>query len=219
MILSRRDRAVLAIRVVESLAARTAKSPAPMSDPSDRNDRAPRLRLTPPRARRGFLRVLGAVFSSFLGIRKKASGERDMVTIKPLHVIIAGILGARDIRRDPGHAGALHHARKPGTRPPHDRRGRAVELVVATSVCRDTGAARGRVAVAARVRGAASTPCASRCRAHPRAPSQSCYDAKRTMVDVAAGGVRRRARASRSDQPALLRQANRRAAARRPAPA
>ncbi len=38
--------------------------------------------------------MLGAVFSSFLGIRRKASGERDMVTIKPLHVIIAGVLGA-----------------------------------------------------------------------------------------------------------------------------
>ena len=40
----------------------------------------------------GFLRVLGAVFWSFLGIRKRASGERDMVTIKPLHVILAGVL-------------------------------------------------------------------------------------------------------------------------------
>jgi hypothetical protein len=42
----------------------------------------------------GFLRVLGAVFSSFLGIRRKAAGERDMITIKPVHVIIAGVLGA-----------------------------------------------------------------------------------------------------------------------------
>jgi hypothetical protein len=42
----------------------------------------------------GFLQVLGAVFSSFLGIRKKAAGERDMVSIKPLHVIIAGLVGA-----------------------------------------------------------------------------------------------------------------------------
>ena len=46
----------------------------------------------PPTA--GFLRVLGAVFSSFLGIRKKAAGERDMVTIKPVHVIVAGVLAA-----------------------------------------------------------------------------------------------------------------------------
>jgi hypothetical protein len=41
-----------------------------------------------------FLQVLGAVFWSFFGIRKRAAGERDMVTIKPLHVIIAGLLGA-----------------------------------------------------------------------------------------------------------------------------
>jgi hypothetical protein len=37
---------------------------------------------------------MAAVFFSFLGIRRKASGERDMVTIKPVHVIIAGLLGA-----------------------------------------------------------------------------------------------------------------------------
>ena len=42
----------------------------------------------------GFLQVLGAVFSSFFGIRKKAAGERDMVSIKPLQVIVAGVLGA-----------------------------------------------------------------------------------------------------------------------------
>jgi len=42
----------------------------------------------------GFAQVIGAVFWSFFGIRRKASGERDMVTIKPLHVVIAGLLGA-----------------------------------------------------------------------------------------------------------------------------
>jgi hypothetical protein len=42
----------------------------------------------------GFAQVVGAVFWSFFGIRRKAAGERDMVTIKPLHVIIAGLLGA-----------------------------------------------------------------------------------------------------------------------------
>jgi uncharacterized membrane protein len=41
-----------------------------------------------------FLQVMAAVFSGFLGIRKKASGERDLVTIKPVHVIAAGLLGA-----------------------------------------------------------------------------------------------------------------------------
>ncbi len=40
----------------------------------------------------GFLQVFGAVFWSFLGIRKRAAGERDMLTIKPLHVIVAGVL-------------------------------------------------------------------------------------------------------------------------------
>ena len=42
----------------------------------------------------GFLRVLAAVCSSFVGIRTKAAGERDMVTLKPAHVIVAGVLGA-----------------------------------------------------------------------------------------------------------------------------
>ena len=46
----------------------------------------------PPRG--GFFRVLAAVFASFLGIRKKTAGERDATSIKPLHVIVAGLLGA-----------------------------------------------------------------------------------------------------------------------------
>jgi hypothetical protein len=41
-----------------------------------------------------FLRVMGVVFSSFLGIRKRAQSNRDAVTIKPLHVIAAGVLCA-----------------------------------------------------------------------------------------------------------------------------
>jgi hypothetical protein len=47
---------------------------------------------SPPPA--SFLKVLGVVFSSFFGVRKRSAGERDEVTIKPLHVIIAGLLGA-----------------------------------------------------------------------------------------------------------------------------
>ena len=42
----------------------------------------------------GFLRVMTTVFWSFLGIRRKASGERDAGTIKPVHVVVAGVLGA-----------------------------------------------------------------------------------------------------------------------------
>ena len=51
---------------------------------------------SPPAAHRsaGFMQIVGAVFWSFFGIRRKAAGERDMVTIKPLHVIVAGLLGA-----------------------------------------------------------------------------------------------------------------------------
>jgi hypothetical protein len=42
----------------------------------------------------GFLKVMGAVFWSFFGIRKKTAGERDQVTIKLVHVIVAGVIGA-----------------------------------------------------------------------------------------------------------------------------
>lgn len=50
----------------------------------------------PKRAKRaaGFLQVVGAVFWSFFGVRRKAAGERDMVSIKPAHVVVAGLLGA-----------------------------------------------------------------------------------------------------------------------------
>jgi len=47
-----------------------------------------------PQRHASFLRVLIAVFWSFLGIRKKSAGEHDTLTIKPVHVIIAGLLGA-----------------------------------------------------------------------------------------------------------------------------
>lgn len=60
------------------------------SDP----DPTPAEHPTPEPRAAGFLQVLGAVFWSFLGIRKKAAGERDVVTIKPLHVIVAGLLAA-----------------------------------------------------------------------------------------------------------------------------
>jgi hypothetical protein len=50
-----------------------------------------------PAAPASFLHVLGAVFSGFIGIRKKAAGELDMLRIKPLHIIVAGLLGAAAI--------------------------------------------------------------------------------------------------------------------------
>lgn len=38
--------------------------------------------------------VAKAVFWSFLGIRKRSAHERDAVTITPVQVIVAGIVGA-----------------------------------------------------------------------------------------------------------------------------
>ena len=42
----------------------------------------------------GPLDVAKAVFWSFLGIRKRAAHEKDFVTLKPMQVIIAGVVGA-----------------------------------------------------------------------------------------------------------------------------
>ena len=41
-----------------------------------------------------FLRVVGAVLSAFIGIRKKSAFEQDRATIKPVHIIVAGVIGA-----------------------------------------------------------------------------------------------------------------------------
>lgn len=40
-----------------------------------------------------FFGAVRAVFWSFLGIRRKGDYHRDAVTLKPHHVIIAGIIG------------------------------------------------------------------------------------------------------------------------------
>lgn len=50
-------------------------------------DSRPARRATP-------LDVAKAVFWSFLGIRKRAAHERDAVTLTPLQVVVAGIIGA-----------------------------------------------------------------------------------------------------------------------------
>jgi hypothetical protein len=42
----------------------------------------------------GPLDVAKAVFWSFLGIRKRTAHEQDFVTLRPVQVIIAGIIGA-----------------------------------------------------------------------------------------------------------------------------
>jgi hypothetical protein len=40
------------------------------------------------------LQVIKAVFWSFLGIRRRAAYEKDAVALKPVQVIVAGIIGA-----------------------------------------------------------------------------------------------------------------------------
>ncbi|CAN5892872.1 DUF2970 domain-containing protein [soil metagenome] len=41
-----------------------------------------------------FTATAKAVFWSFLGIRKKSDYEQDAAQLNPLHVIIAGVIGA-----------------------------------------------------------------------------------------------------------------------------
>jgi hypothetical protein len=46
-------------------------------------------------ARRGsFLRTMQAVAWSFFGVRKSRDLERDVSQLNPVHVVIAGVLGA-----------------------------------------------------------------------------------------------------------------------------
>jgi Protein of unknown function (DUF2970) len=40
------------------------------------------------------LQVAKAVFWSFLGVRRRAEHERDVARIKPVQVVIAGLVGA-----------------------------------------------------------------------------------------------------------------------------
>jgi len=41
-----------------------------------------------------FLSTLKAVFWSFFGVRKKSAYEEDAAKLNPIHVIVAGVLGA-----------------------------------------------------------------------------------------------------------------------------
>lgn len=45
-------------------------------------------------AKASFLTVARAVFWSFLGVRKKKDYESDSVSISPVQVIVAGLIGA-----------------------------------------------------------------------------------------------------------------------------
>jgi Protein of unknown function (DUF2970) len=46
----------------------------------------------PPPARATLPQIASAVFWSFFGVRKGKDMERDAVTIKPLHIVIAGLV-------------------------------------------------------------------------------------------------------------------------------
>ena len=48
----------------------------------------------PPKGKAGILHVAQAVFWSFLGIRKSRDHDRDAVSITPLQVVVAGVIGA-----------------------------------------------------------------------------------------------------------------------------
>ena len=50
--------------------------------------RAPGLKTASP------MQVARAVFWSFLGVRKRAEHEKDLARIKPVQVVIAGLVGA-----------------------------------------------------------------------------------------------------------------------------
>ena len=56
-------------------------------------ERAPEA-LAPARRKAGALQVAGAVFWSFLGVRKSRDHDADAVSLTPLQVIVAGIIGA-----------------------------------------------------------------------------------------------------------------------------
>ena len=57
------------------------------------NPEPPRQPVPPPR-NATLLQVAGVVFWSFLGIRKGKAMQRDAVTVKPLQVIVVGVISA-----------------------------------------------------------------------------------------------------------------------------
>jgi len=48
----------------------------------------------PARKKAGMLQVAKAVFWSFFGVRKSRDHDRDSVSITPVQVVVAGIIGA-----------------------------------------------------------------------------------------------------------------------------
>ena len=67
-----------------------------MAEPRPGNEEpAPASQEVPPHARKGsLLQTARAVAWSFLGIRKSAAHEQDLKQLNPIHVIVAGVIGA-----------------------------------------------------------------------------------------------------------------------------
>lgn len=78
-----------AIIHIQSHEIRTREAPmtTPLPQPSDSPQQTPP---APPNAT--LLQVAGAVFWSFFGVRKNRDMQRDAATIKPLHVLIVGVV-------------------------------------------------------------------------------------------------------------------------------
>ncbi len=51
-------------------------------------------RLRPDRRSASFMATMKAVLWSFFGVRRKSDYERDAAQLNPVHVLIAGVLGA-----------------------------------------------------------------------------------------------------------------------------
>ncbi len=51
-------------------------------------------RQRPDQRKASFLATMKAVFWSFFGVRKKSDYERDAAQLNPVHVLIAGVIGA-----------------------------------------------------------------------------------------------------------------------------
>jgi Protein of unknown function (DUF2970) len=47
-----------------------------------------------PAPKSGFFRLLKAVFWSFFGVRRRSDLESDAAQLNPLHLVLAGLIGA-----------------------------------------------------------------------------------------------------------------------------
>lgn len=76
---------MLAFEPIDFVAAPMSAPPPPPELPPPSDSPSPLRKAT-------FGQVVTAVFWSFFGVRKGKAMERDAVTIKPLHVIVVGVV-------------------------------------------------------------------------------------------------------------------------------